>query len=614
MLPTMVAAMAASMKGVEDARGSKEQEKIIEELSSDVRRLRRQRNEEENTSKRLREDREKLRETLDDLKNKSTYFELKTEFLRRVLVSRQRDRSPAGEKGEYRNMPQGQLLDAITKYEVDHNLTGWINGPTGETKKEKRREGENKSLAERLGTRMKVRTLAARINPPGPGTDNVPTEPLAAKLNIDIPATAVAVSNNLVPATDALGNRITPKTPVQGFRIVYGVVVDMSRPLPATAPTEESIHPLTWYAWTKQELDEYPYGIPGWVKEPNVTVGMELAPVKHYQRRRLQLLDKSYTMVGLPKITNRTDGPMWRYPYTEEEADHLRQVAHQPCNLIAYEFWGQYLNECATVPKNQRTALQGYVAQQKNPRPSWAPYRRNPYNPAKQERKLARRRERAEAASHTTTITEGDHHPPPAVQFGSIDSQEGARIMNNYGESPVTIRDNRSTTNPKPPKARGLWAGSEYTNEWISYLNINPDIEIPGILRDNDGLVASHSAVRGMLRVAQLGYEDESGQYTLQFIREVTRFITETSVHFRPSQLMNGLSITDIEDMTTEKIREHLKMIKDDMAEYPVMLEEDGVDQVGVMDWLAVVDPIPTAGRTADDEDEDMGVNPELMM
>ena len=115
--------------------------------------------------------------------------------------------------------------------------------------------------------------------------------------------------------------------------------------------------------------------------------------------------------------------------------------------------------------------------------------------------------------------------------------------------------------------------------------------------------------------MAKIGCDDESGQPTLSFIREVVNYMRETSYHFRPSQLLGGVLITDATDMTADKIREHLELVSTDACQFPVDPDEDGDDFNGVTEWLSLVDPVPAGDVSMnEDGDEMMGVSSELNM
>lgn len=104
-----------------------------------------------------------------------------------------------------------------------------------------------------------------------------------------------------------------------------------------------------------------------------------------------------------------------------------------------------------------------------------------------------------------------------------------------------------------------------------------------------------------------------AGKFTIQFIHEVARFIADKKVHFRPSQLLDGLSILSSENMTTEHIDEHLVML----SEWPLKSDDEMVKHAtelqDIAEWLTMVDPIPMTTRTNELTMERAG-GPELMM
>jgi hypothetical protein len=67
-----------------------------------------------------------------------------------------------------------------------------------------------------------------------------------------------------IPMFDGHGRRIYLNGQQQGFRIVYGYIINALDPLPPRDPTPEMINPITGANWTEQELQEYPHGYPGY--------------------------------------------------------------------------------------------------------------------------------------------------------------------------------------------------------------------------------------------------------------------------------------------------------------------------------------------------------------
>ena len=158
----------------------------------------------------------------------------------------------------------------------------------------------------------------------------------------------------------------------------------------------------------------------------------------------------------------------------------------------------------------------------------------------------------------------------------------------------------------------GLYAGSEHASEWVSFLESNPDVHVPGVPRDDAGRVTNRLALRGMLRIAKIGYDDRSGGPTIAFVKEVAKYITEASHRLKPTQLLHGVIIADEDDMSPEKIREHLEFVESDTYQPIVDLVEDGEDLNGIAEWMSIVGQVPTTG--GGDEDDLMGLNPELAM
>lgn len=626
MLPSMMAALM-QMSGANGPYQNQRDEQEIRELKDDVRRLRRQRNEGEKKTAEAQKESEEVKRKADELKSKVHYLEHKVEYLRRELVRRHRDRSPAGEMDKTQEASRMQLIDVITKYELRHGLADTVKGSkANDTPSESLRRmdvcedpktagptvvvdgdtrGTKRSLEERIKGSKSMR-LVSRLDPPAAPramrTHEVGMTPRSHTVNMDVPATALAIANRLVPMMDEHGERIIPAGPMQGFRIIYGIVIDLLRSLPKRPPTAGMINPLTGRPWTEHELVEYPFGIPGWDSNASLGMGKQSWPVRRVNLQRLQELDRSHELVKLPKITAEEGVPPWRFPATPAEADHLRDVALAPCNLMALEFWGRFLQHCYSTERTVRNALQSYVATLKFQRPSWAPYKRSGNSAAKQERKILRRKERVEEG-RTNTEAGGTTVP---VQFGSTTGEEvsGATMAEEEPPQEATTPPNAMRVRAVPER-EGLWAGSVQSKQWTTYLNAHPEVIVPGITRTTDGLVKSELAVRGMLRVGQLGCEDASGRLTIAFVTEVARFIGEQSYQFSPSQLMNGLVMMDPADMTSERIQAHLRLLTGDTSEHPIISEADSRDYDGIVEWLSVVDPEPEPA-VSDGEDDAM--------
>lgn len=617
LLPTVMAAVM-QMTGVNGQETA--------ELKDDVRRLRKQRNEEEDKAEAAKEECDEARRELATVQETVTYFKYKTEFLRRELAKRRRERSPAGELDETKAISQERLIDVISRYERQNvprndepggNQTSGMMDVSEDPKKQVSATTEatqadgvegRKTLVDRISEKAQARRLATRIEPPSaPKAMRERKTPIITTRgitwNIDVPASAAAIAKHLVPRFDARGERIIPRGPMKGLGLMYGIGLDFSRPLPGSPPSLTKRNPLTGKRWSEQELDKFPEGIPGWTSDVTTEMLPYTAPIRHINMRRLEELDRSLTLVTLPRITAEDGVPPWRFPATPAEADHLRDVAIAPCNLLALEFWGKFMQQCYTTSSKDRNALQVYVATQKFQRPSWAPFRRTTASPAKQERKIKRRKERqAEMAEKGESVSAGN---TATVQFGSTSSEPMKPTMETREAKVDAVKDTRGAQSRE-----GLWAGSAQTDQWIQHLNANTSVLIPGIVRGTDGAVKDRSAVRGMLRVAQLGCEDASGALTVIFISEVARFISEQSYHFTPAQLLHGLVIMDPADMTSERIQSHLKLIASDTTDHSRDSLADGADYKGVVDWLAVVDPEPEPAVSGDEDEMDIGGNP----
>ena len=332
------------------------------------------------------------------------------------------------------------------------------------------------------------------------------------------------------------------------------------------------INPMTGYHWTKQELTEYPHGVPGWSSSISEGMPPTRAPVRHIDMERVKAMDQSMAMVCLGHITDGLDGPPWRYPVNKAEADHLYDVAQIPCNLLALEFWRKYTNDCSNTPKNQRTELQAYITAQSRPRPSWAPFRRRVESAEQHNRKIARRRDKALPA-HTTSENNDNQSSKVPLQFGSTMDHGSNPPMGEHSSAKAGKPSDLPSTTTNTPRV-GLYAGSDHLSKWVDYLNIHTEIVLPGIPRGDDGSITNRLALRGMLQIAKIGCDDETGQPTIMFIREVARYITDTPYHFRPSQLLQGVLLADVSDMTPEKIREHLDFVSSDVCQFGTQCEK----------------------------------------
>ncbi|KAI0742173.1 hypothetical protein BC629DRAFT_1445623 [Irpex lacteus] len=561
----------------EENRESKE----MAELKDDVRRLRRQRNDEERNTKNAREECELKERTVQRLTSQTEYLAHKVELLRRELVVRKRARSPTGEVDELRRVSQATLLDVVSKYETGH--APGVQSRETETKT----ATAGKVEATQQRTQKDLRPLEERIG----GPKGNATTPLANRMghttagprgqvNVDVPASVMAILNYLVPMVDDKGELIVPTQPMHGFRILYGIAIDMSKALPLAAPTLMMVNPITGRRWTKEELKAYAKGVPGWTSDLKTMSAKDVAPVFNVNMLRLRGLDRSRTVVGLPTITNAGSSPPWRFPVTPAEADHLRDAAMAPCNLLALEFWGQFVNECNTTPVGQRNALQTYVTAQTHQRPLWAPFKRSTPNAARHERKLRRRKEKA--ATNPVGVTTG----ATPVLFGTATTQGNA-------VKPVDAAPDAVMADSTGDEASGLRSGSTNVHRWAEHLANHPEVQVPGIHRHSDGRVSDLSALRGALRVVRLACDSEDGAFTILILQEVARYMHETNYHFRPSQLLSRPLITTAEGMNVHHIWERLGALRNDETSRDIDADADGDDYRGIMDWLEAVDPSP---------------------
>ncbi len=616
-LPTMMAAVTASMQaaGTSGRREEKEDEEakeLIADLREDVRRLRRQRNEEEAKAKRAEDGYNEMKTKLESQEKVVEYLEYKIEYLRRQLSTKQRERSPYRETDKHVNVPLGHLLDVITKtelafHEIETSTSpstpkGDKQGPTPSKAKDETHEKEKEVRVERMEVdgeektstpphTQPSRTLAERLQ-------RTP-KPLGARLgpgkrptfNVDIPVSATAMRKAMVPMVDADGNRLIPRGPMGGFMMVRGKGVDLSRPLPYVRPSKKKINPTTGEPWTGEELYWYPLGIPGWSSDLAISDIQETVVKCRLNYHRLRELDQSLEAVTIPQIVTRVvpGTPPWRFPATVAEVTHLRDVAMEPCNLLALAFWEQFVRECNVVDGEKRTEAQWHGAGLGFHRPLWAPF-----VPNSDIQPLQR------LTQGVPPSTDDAAHPAPglATQDTPMASTEDA-----------TVDVDNATTTPLPT-TRTLLAGSQYLEEWAAYLKENPGISVPGVERDTNGCIANLSPLRGMLKVATLGCDGPDGRLTLLFVGRVAQFVREHNLVILPSQLMRVSPIKAESDMTVSHIRDHFKPVLNHGMDFSV--EDEPLydeDMQGVADWLLAVDPPGDAASMGDPDEDGWGLS-----
>lgn len=524
--PSFIAATAQMLQGTNTKANCdchKKHEQTVRDLERELARAKQGKQDEESRRRELQDQTMQLRKTIENERNEIKYLEFKTELLRRELLARNRSRSRHRESSKHQKRLQADLENFVFRFELDRDHVDddpKLSRSKAKTSNSQRKptttptpkivvnpktdtnttSDQGKSLEARIGRSPDKGTLADRIGPPtGPRADrrkedrNAPP-PAPTGVNNDVDVDAATVLHNLVPLFDSHGQRIiiSRANPMTGYRMERGVVVDVSRPLPMEAPSTDKVNPLTGELWTEDEVDQYPEGIPGWSDNWNGDGKRAVTQVNH---QRLRDMDRSRSMVGLPTITNRTDGPPWRFPATREEADHLREVVCTPGNLLALEFWGQFLNHCTSTHKAKRTAVQSYITARKWPRPSWAPFKRSVTNAERKGRKAGKLGDQTEEDASATT---------------AMDLDTGVLTTANHPVDTPTASTSAST-NAKTIGNMRLLADVEHLDDWADFLQANPSVTLPGVPRNSDGTVASRSALAGMLRVASLGYSDDTG-------------------------------------------------------------------------------------------------------
>lgn len=619
ILPSVIAAVTASLQAnqsttTREASDGSETREIIADLRDDVRRLRRQRSEEETRARKAEDAAEVAREEVKECRDMVRYLEHKIEYLRRELVTHQRARSPFEETNKLRDTPQDQLVDIISRFESKYHRLETSTQPGSRENEPAERNHTGMDVDGAPATGNDRRTLGERLeSPPKPlGKRIGPARPNA--FNCDIPATAQAILNFLVPMEDEQGLKIIPTGPMHGFRLMWGLAIDMSKALPYVPPDTTKTNPMTGRTWTKRELARWPKGIPGWSSDAVTPVTMDTAPVKKVNYHRLKEMDRSLQMVKLPRITAENHGPPWRFPATPEEAEQLRVSAETPGNLLALEFWAQFVQECHDVEVYQRNALQEQVASQEFLRPLWAPFKPNEEVLGQADRSESRQRARSKQTPEFTTPPE---RADPGRRFGQV--RDAGPLPGKKEKLPPIPKKSATKAKvllPSPtPSKRTLRAGTNNVDDWVSYLNENKTVSVPGIERNENGHVADLSALRGMLRVAQLGCDSDDGRLTLRFITGLASFIKAHPLHILASQLMDKPAMTNPEDMTVTRISAHFKDVLSKGMDFAM----DDYEQVGeasdVSKWLLVVDPGSDAVSLGEEDDMmEQGLNPNLSM
>ncbi|KAI0763387.1 hypothetical protein BC629DRAFT_1443203 [Irpex lacteus] len=293
--------------------------------------------------------------------------------------------------------------------------------------------------------------------------------------------------NAMVPMVDADGNRIIPRGPMGGFRMMRGKGVDLSQPLSYVRPAKKKINPTTGEPWTGEELY---YDL--------ATFDIQETVVKcRLNYHRLRELDQSLEAVTIPQIVTLVvpGSPPWRFPATVAEVTHLRDVAMKPCNLLALAFWEQFVWECNVVDGEKRTKAQWHGVGLGFHRP---------FTPG-------------------TRVNDTGH---PDGQHGGRDRRRGQR---HYDPSTDYLNLTRGVTVPRG--VGGILEGEPWGG-----------ISVPWVERDTNRCIVNLSPLRGMLKVATLGCDGPDGRLTLLFVGRVAQFVREHNLVILPSQLMRGVA------------------------------------------------------------------------
>lgn len=339
-----------------------------------------------------------------------------------------------------------------------------------------------------------------------------------------------------------------------GFRVVYNHTLDLNRAFPDRAPTAFDLNPLTGHYWTAAELEMYPRGYPGWPERTTrpfpmteaERIGFPTGPSQggrglvpmpatgHFDRSHFALSWLLWTGGARPTGPGHpTQG--WRWPNSVAEVDKLFEIAHHPCNLDAYNHWGEYLQYASRIPSSERTDAMNHATQKKHSRPSWAPYRPTKTKFAKS-RSQARRRDRAreesaaaeETAPATTTELEEGQVQETDVQMSDVTPDNNSQA--NAASS--TIAQDETPTEPRFPAA-----DIHHSAAWVVALRDNPDVTFPGITRLRDGMPSTTTTVRGMLRIASSGPDiiDPEAEIMRRYLNVVVEILSSTPSLHLPS-------------------------------------------------------------------------------
>ncbi|KAI0763261.1 hypothetical protein BC629DRAFT_1597034 [Irpex lacteus] len=254
---------------------------------------------------------------------------------------------------------------------------------------------------------------------------------------------------SLIPMFDRLGNRIIIAGPHVGIRIYRGIVINCQEPLPAEPPDVTKINPVTGVNWVLPDLEAYPHGLPGypshwpvgrmtaperygWIVGTGTTrvnaTGPDRAPLPTPNYRVMEIHDHSreqlYWLPNNPDMGTVSERP-WKWPRNAAEVRRLREVAGEPCNLLALNFWGRYVDYCNKVEKSQRSEAEREATASTPPRPIWAPVKVISSNV--RDKKRRKKDERLRRA-HGTPATRSNH-PQPTTPVAQATTNVAQRVF-----------------------------------------------------------------------------------------------------------------------------------------------------------------------------------------
>ena len=317
-----------------------------------------------------------------------------------------------------------------------------------------------------------------------------------------------------------------------GFRVVYGRLLDLRRHFPAVPPTPYMINPLTGRAWTPQELRDYPLGYPGWPSNsPSgdvmteaerigfpVGTGVSSASggrdaVQRSDRHLVSLFDRTDTLLAWMRSDAPGNVDGYRWPANETEARRFRDIAHQACNFRANELWGKYRDVANKTPRALRSRALAFATDPTTMRPTWAEYRRT----------KARRRDPGEVT----------------LNYGSPPRSTNAPLDEEHQAGPVAPMTTESIDDhPVPSSAVLPPVDVDRVREWQEILRAYPELQLPGIMRAEDG-TTNTAVLRGLLQAATTGpvNTDPSGRAFVAYVNLLAEALRQVP-NLTPNQLM----------------------------------------------------------------------------